>query len=155
MVCAHCLVPQEQQSRCVIPRPNLWWYTNWVISITDWTLWSWEPLAPITGNRVLPEVAISSHHMDLFKQPLDRTQSPYSPNWCWSCHGNPAVTIHTDSFLFFPHLLHSDSYLSCSWLIAPTLAPLWLISLTLVTHRSHTYSTITHSPLLYFYYIYG
>ena len=23
------------------------------------------------------------------------------------------VMIHTDSFLFFPHLLHSDSYLSC------------------------------------------
>ena len=38
-----------------------------------------------------------------------------------------SVTIHTDSFLFFPHLLHSDSYLSHLWLITPTLTPLWLI----------------------------
>ena len=56
-----------------------------------------------------------------------------------------SVTIHMDSFLsshtcstlthishaydsLLPHLLHSDSYLSCLWLIAPTLTPLWLIS---------------------------
>ena len=78
------------------------------------------------------------------------------PPWQWlsdiPMHG---VTIHMDSFLFFPHLLHSDSHLSCLWLIAPTLTLLWLISLTPMTHRSHTYSTVTHLPLLYFYYIYG
>ena len=36
-----------------------------------------------------------------------------------------------------------------------TLTPLWLISLMLMTHCSHTYSTMTHLPLLYFYYIYS
>ena len=37
----------------------------------------------------------------------------------------------------------------------PTLTPLWLISLTLMTHCSHTHSTVTHLLLLYFCYIYG
>ena len=37
----------------------------------------------------------------------------------------------------------------------PTLTPLQLMSLMLMTHCSHTYSTMTHLPLLYFYYIYG
>ena len=55
--------------------------------------------------------------------------------WCYDSHG---------LFSFFPHLLHSDSFLSCLWLIAPTLTPLWLISLMLMTHCSHTYSTLTH-----------
>ena len=87
------------------------------------------------------------------------------------------LTQHTDSFLSFTHLLY----------FIPTLAPLWLISLTLMTHSSHTYSTsfphllhydsylsrswlivhtltplrshacstLTRSPYLYFYYIYG
>ena len=80
------------------------------------------------------------------------------------------LTQHTDPFLFFhtlaplwlislmlithsshtystsfPHLLHYDSCLSCSWLIVHTLTPL----------PSHTCSTMTHSPYLYFYYIYG
>ena len=36
-----------------------------------------------------------------------------------------------------------------------TLTPLWLILPTLMTHCSHTHSTMTHQPLLYFYYIYG
>ena len=34
--------------------------------------------------------------------------------------GALSVTIHTDSFLFFSHLLHF-------WLIAPMITPLWLI----------------------------
>ena len=88
-----------------------------------------------------------------------------------SCKGLN-VTIHTTHGLFsfcshtyftsFPHLLHSDSYLSRLWLIIHTLTPLWLISPMLMTHRSHTYSTTpTLAPLwlihpyLYFYYIYG
>ena len=76
--------------------------------------------------------------------------------WCCSTSRQEAetVTIHMTHGLFsslshtystsFPHLLHSDSYLSHLWLIVPTLAPLWPISLTLMTHRSHTYSTMTH-----------
>ena len=45
----------------------------------------------------------------------------------WPLNLVHSVTIHMDSFLFFPHLLHSDSYLSCLWLITPTLTPPWLI----------------------------
>ena len=40
-------------------------------------------------------------------------------------------TAHGPFFFSFTHLLYS----------VPTLAPLWLISLTLTTHSSHTYST--------------
>ena len=31
----------------------------------------------------------------------------------WFTPETEHVTIHMDSFLFFPHLLHSDAYLSC------------------------------------------
>ena len=36
-----------------------------------------------------------------------------------------------------------------------TLTPLWLTLPTLMTCHSHTHSTLTHQPLLYFYYIYS
>ena len=84
------------------------------------------------------------------------------------------VTIHMDSFLFFSshtystmtctphtcdsffsHLLHHDSYSPHLWLVLLTLTPLWLVLPTPVTHSSHTYSTMTHQPILYFYYIYS
>ena len=45
----------------------------------------------------------------------------------WATNILQSVMIHTDSFLFLSHLLHSDSYLSRLWLIAPTLTPPWLI----------------------------
>ena len=51
-----------------------------------------------------------------------------------NAQAKPSVMIHMDSFLLFSHLL-----------ILPTL----------MTQCSHTYSTMTHQPLLYFYHIYG
>ena len=59
-----------------------------------------------------------------------------SPCCCYDSHG---------LFSFLPHL----------WLIVLTPTPLWLILPTLMTCCSHTCSTMTHWPLLYFYYIYG
>ena len=67
--------------------------------------------------------------------------SPLAPNGLWEfqCYDSHGL------FTLFPHL----------WLTVLTLTPPWLILPTLVTHLSHTYSTITHQPLLYFYYIYS
>ena len=58
------------------------------------------------------------------------------------------VTIRTDFIrtlsFFFPHLLHPVSYFPHLWLIIPSLTPPCFILLTLVTHHSHTYSTLLH-----------
>ena len=48
----------------------------------------------------------------------------------------PSVTIHMTHGLF--------SFFSPTYSTAPTLTPLWLISLMSMTHCSHTYSTLTH-----------
>ena len=54
-------------------------------------------------------------------------------------------TLHTDSFLLTLTLMTHRSH---TYSTIPTPTPLWLITLTLMTHRSHTYSTIpTPAPL--------
>ena len=90
---------------------------------------------------------------------------------CANCYNS--YRLHTNSSLFsshtyptlfhishtcdssFPHLLHPVSYFSHLWLIVPTLTPPCFIFPTLMTHCSHTDSTMTRPPLLCLYYIYG
>ena len=84
------------------------------------------------------------------------------PSHSYTCcfYDHPPHKDHPPSLPTFSHLswrmlsyvfyslrrsCRSDCYNSHGlFSFLPTLTPLWLISLTLTTHRSHTYSTVTH-----------
>ena len=56
---------------------------------------------------------------------------------CGNQFKNPIRFVDWDMFMCLLRFIWTLFFL-------PTLAPLWLISLMLITHRSHTYSTMTH-----------
>ena len=97
----------------------------------------------------------STPHSSLLSSMLQLVQTSYEL-FPFSSHTYPTLfhISHTcDSS--FPHLPHPVSYFSHLRLTVPTLTPPCFIFPTLMTHCSHTDSTMTCPPLLCFYYIYG
>ena len=157
----------DKSSQCWWGQICLKWLILGMNLSANWSgSWRQLPAAMQCGHVLVLDLRARGNGGQIYHAPIHHKKKQDSP-----IHFK-IVTIHTTHGLFsslshtystsFPHLLHPDSYLSHLWLIVHTLAPLWLISLTLMTHRSHTYSTLSHllhydssDPYLYFYYIYS